>query len=183
MTGPSGPGGPPTTDPTPTGPPTGPGGPLAHRRPWAPPTPYRPAGSLGPTGAFGTDGKPGTGNTKVMGRRRVRLKSHTDSLWRGGRLIIKGRVYGVFSSASSPRTVALQIRTHGHWSTAARPRLDKRGRFSTRPHLRRARRATHGHSRLMIGRGYVPFRAKSLRVRARVSDGSRSTAVVIQLRR
>jgi len=113
----------------------------------------------------------------------VRLKSHTNSLWRGGRLIIKGRVYGVFTSAKAPRTVALQIRAHGVWRTAARPRLDKRGRFWTRPHLRRAKHRGHGHSRLMIGRGYVPFGAKTLKIRAKVTGAGRSVIILVHLRR
>jgi len=113
----------------------------------------------------------------------VRLKSHTDSLWRGGRLIIKGRVYGVFSSASAPRRVILQIRSGGAWRTAARPALDKRGRFATRPHLRHAKRKGKGHSMLTLGRGHVPFHAKSLTVRATASDAGHSTAIRVRLRR
>ena len=54
----------------------------------------------------------------------------------------------------------------GAWQAAAHPRIDKRGRFATRPHLRRAKRAKQGHSTLRIGRGLVPFSAKTLKVRA-----------------
>ena len=112
----------------------------------------------------------------------MRLKSHTTSLWRGGRLILKGRVYGVFSSveaprtgrASDPRATAAGARPPGRGWTSA-------GASSTRPHLRRAKRARHGHSRLMIGRGYVPFRAKTLKIRAKVA-GSRPLGQSIRVR-
>jgi len=147
-----------------------------QRRDSAPATPYKPAGTLGPAGS-GDDGA-----VTIESHRRVRVKSHTTSLWRGGRLIIKGRVYGAFSSASSPRYVTLQIWRHGAWRSAARPRLDKRGRFVSRPHLRRAKRAKQGHSTLRLGRGYVPFAAKTLKVRARVSGKVHSVIIRVQLR-
>jgi hypothetical protein len=98
-------------------------------------------------------------------------------------MIVKGRVYGASSSAGGPRTVALRIRSHGSWSTAARLRLDERGRFSMRPHLRRVKRSGKGHSRLMIGTGYVPFSARQLQVRAVVSGGEHSRTIRLRLRR
>jgi hypothetical protein len=140
-------------------------------------------GTLGPTGPLG----PATTEPIQIkrSRSRVMLRSHTDSLWRGGRLILKGRVWAVFSSASpagGPRTALLQIRRNGRWRTAARPRLDARGRFGTKPRLRRARRAAVGHSRLMLGRSYLSFEARTLLVRARAGAGH-SVTIRVRLRR
>ena len=106
------------------------------------PTPVTldPAGPLGPIGpAPSTRPKKG----------KVRFESNTGSLWRGGRLILTGRVHSsVQTSGKAPARATIQIRRHGRWYTVSHVRLDPRGRFLTRPHLRRAGGARSGsHSR------------------------------------
>ena len=96
----------------------------------------------------------------------MRFKSNTGSLWRGGRLILTGRVHSsVRSSGKAVTRATIQIRRHGRWYTVGHVRLDPRGRFLTRPHLRRAGGARSGsHSTLTFGGAKVPFEARAVRL-------------------
>ncbi|MGH2980089.1 MAG: right-handed parallel beta-helix repeat-containing protein [Solirubrobacterales bacterium] len=112
------------------------------------------------------------------GKRAVRLRSNTASVWPGGHVRLRARVVSKRARASAAKRAVLKVRRGGRWRKAGTMRLRGGRCYLYRPRLGRPRGGKRRFGGVRLKRG-----AGVLRLRAYVKGAGRSNIVRIRVGR
>ena len=118
-------------------------------------------------------------SARRRGRRPVRLRSNTASVWPGGRLRLRAKVVSAAARASASKRASLKVRRGGKWRRAGTMRL-RGGLYTYRPQLGKGRHRGAGRR---FGGLRVRRSARVLVLRATVKGAGRSNIVRVRIGR